>query len=179
MAHDLVYAKAQEIGADLLAVTEPNKKMMTKSGWITDIRLDAAIYVMNKSCGLTSTRSHDGYVQANFEDVVLLVGYISPNTMWESPQTDDRREYWENWMAELDLICHNDRSATFIRGNTESHIDITCSSTKLANKITEWKTLDATLFTFHKMISFEINSKACKKKESQILYRWTKQSFGF
>lgn len=47
-AIDLIHTTAAELEADVLVVSEPNKKRVTNSSkWITDKDKDAAVYLRN------------------------------------------------------------------------------------------------------------------------------------
>lgn len=52
-------------------------------------------------------------------------------------------------------VC-NDGNPTFIRGESTSHIDVTCVSSNLANKVTKWHMLDVEMQTNHRAIYFEL-----------------------
>lgn len=43
ISHDLAYVMTSEREADLLFVSEPNKKITKKQGWICDKRQDIAV----------------------------------------------------------------------------------------------------------------------------------------
>ncbi|KAK9679403.1 hypothetical protein QE152_g40061, partial [Popillia japonica] len=48
VAHDIAYASAKEIGADVLILGEPNKNTVRGSDWIKDRKGDVAILFLNK-----------------------------------------------------------------------------------------------------------------------------------
>ncbi|XP_072395164.1 uncharacterized protein [Diabrotica undecimpunctata] len=79
VAHDLIYAKALAINADLIIVPEPNVNIVKKFGWITDTRSDVAIYLMNKRVQIRKITKKEGFVKVNMNDVSIIACYISPN----------------------------------------------------------------------------------------------------
>lgn len=98
----------------------------------------------------------------------IIMGDINAKSpAWGSPIEDRRGEYWNEWMAALDLAVLNDgRKPTFIRGNTKSYIDVTCSTKQLQNEISNWEVLDEETATEHQYISFEIETRT--KKAAKI-----------
>lgn len=109
-------------------------------------------------------------VDAIMEDVgrkkgeKLIIGDINAKSpLWGSPHEDRRGEYWCEWLAALDLVVVNDgKLPTFIRGNAESYIDVTCATKYLYEKISDWKVLQEEPGTEHQYISFEIKSKTTR-----------------
>ncbi|XP_072392351.1 uncharacterized protein [Diabrotica undecimpunctata] len=79
MAHQLIYAKALEIGADLLVVPEPNKNITKNKGWIADINADVAIYIMNKKVCINKIVKKEGHVLIKIGSLAIIACYISPN----------------------------------------------------------------------------------------------------
>ena len=65
-------------------------------------------------------------------------------------------------LASLDFVCHNLNKPTFQRNSSLSYIDVTCSSTDLCNKISNWDVLDTESTSLHKYIYIEINGKELK-----------------
>lgn len=90
---------------------------------------------------------------------VVIMGDINAKSpQWGSPVEDCRGEYWTGHLAQGDLVVHNDGSPTFVRRGGESHIDVTFSTQPLARKVKDWKVLDEELFTYHRYITFKIES---------------------
>ena len=64
---------------DICIISEPNKKIARKKNYLVDIRCDAAIIVTNKNIITTGHGRGDGFVWAEFENVIIYSCYISPN----------------------------------------------------------------------------------------------------
>lgn len=61
-AHDLAFAHAAKTNADILVISEPNKKIASKGNWLVDLRKDAAIYCRNKNVDIESHKRIGGAV---------------------------------------------------------------------------------------------------------------------
>ncbi|KAK9729861.1 hypothetical protein QE152_g15703 [Popillia japonica] len=66
-AHDIAYASAKEIGADILIVGEPNKNTVRGSDWIKDRKGDVAILFLNKRIVVLKVKPEEGYVYLRFK----------------------------------------------------------------------------------------------------------------
>ncbi|KAG5894308.1 hypothetical protein JTB14_015548 [Gonioctena quinquepunctata] len=91
----------------------------------------------------------------------IIMGDINAKSpMWGSPTCDKRGEYWCEWMSTLNLNTLNDgKKPTFVRRDTESYIDITCSTQNIQKSITDWEILDCETLTEHQYICFSITTK--------------------
>lgn len=99
-------------------------------------------------------------IKENPREAVVMGDINSKSPEWGSPVWDTRGEYWSEWLAELNLIVNNTGNApSFVRGDSTSYIDVTCSSQKLARRITEWKIMEKEAMTYHQHIYFEIGPK--------------------
>lgn len=78
-AHDLAYATANKIGADMMIISEPNKKAARNRAVITDEREDVAIICLNKKIGVKGHRTGKGYVNIELEGMSIIGVYLSPN----------------------------------------------------------------------------------------------------
>ncbi|KAJ8970450.1 hypothetical protein NQ317_000664 [Molorchus minor] len=65
---------------DIIIASEPNKKLVQESArWITDSRLDVAVYLRNKELEVGSIRKKAGYICIKIKDYNIYCGYSSPN----------------------------------------------------------------------------------------------------
>lgn len=85
-AHDLAYREALQRRADILIISEPNKKLAKRQQYIADERLDVAAYILNRNVGIIKHSSGAGFVRLDFETWSLFCGYISPNISLDSYQ---------------------------------------------------------------------------------------------
>lgn len=87
----------------------------------------------------------------------ILVGgdFNSKSYLWGSKVEDKRGELVAEWMAEDDLIVHNQgETPTFIRGNSQSYIDLTFSTRKIAGSVVNWRVIEEESLSCHQHIMF-------------------------
>jgi Reverse transcriptase (RNA-dependent DNA polymerase)/Endonuclease-reverse transcriptase len=89
---------------------------------------------------------------------IILGDMNAKSPYWGSPATDARGEHWCECMAEEDIIAVNNGDPTFVRGNSVTHIDITCISRTFAHKIRNWQVLNDEIGSYHRPIYFEIDT---------------------
>lgn len=75
----MTYTIACEKGVDVVIISEPNKKIAQEYQYITDRRVDVAIYIRNKDIGIISYEIGDGYVCLQWQEWCLYGCYCSPN----------------------------------------------------------------------------------------------------
>ncbi|KAK9722310.1 hypothetical protein QE152_g19744 [Popillia japonica] len=86
VAHDIAYASAKEIGADVLIVGEPNKNTVRGSDWIKDRKGDVAILFLNKRIVVLKVKPEEGYIYLRFKEYAMYCCYISPNITFDEFQ---------------------------------------------------------------------------------------------
>nr|CAI5854663.1 unnamed protein product [Callosobruchus analis] len=79
----MAFTTSLERHVDIIVACEPNKKFSTEAAWLTDTRLDVAIYIVNKKIEVYSLHHEEGIVALGLKSVVLLCGYCSPNSSIE------------------------------------------------------------------------------------------------
>lgn len=79
VAHDLAWAEALKMRADIMVVSEPNKKIGTDKGWLMDERKDVAISVCNGGVKMEVKKKGSGYIHVRLYDIDLFAVYLSPN----------------------------------------------------------------------------------------------------
>lgn len=90
----------------------------------------------------------------------ILIGgdFNSKSRNWGAPRDDLRGDLLVEWLGERDLIILNEGDKpTFVRGNSESWIDLTFSTSILAPRITGWHVSDEENLSDHQNIYFEVN----------------------
>lgn len=94
----------------------------------------------------------------------LIIGDLNAKSpQWGSAIWDARGEYLTDWLAQVDMVVHNKgEKPTFVRGNSESFIDVTCSSQNIATKIVNWEVLDDESLSDHRFIYFEIKDQIAR-----------------
>lgn len=78
-AHDVVQLVVMEEKADLCIISEPNRKIVESSGWVTDMRRDVAVRCTSNRVLLKKAQMGNGYVCLEMENVDIVAVYISPN----------------------------------------------------------------------------------------------------
>lgn len=90
---------------------------------------------------------------------VLIAGdFNAKRPEWGSPITDKRGDALAELASSLDLhVCNTGDSPTFVRGASESYIDVTLASREIWQKISNWRVLDEDSFSLHQYIVFDIS----------------------
>ncbi|KAK9730435.1 Endonuclease-reverse transcriptase [Popillia japonica] len=113
-------------------------------------------------------------VRSRKEEVIIAGDINAKSHLWESPISDRKGEHWADWIAALDLVVHNNGGApTFVRGRTESYIDVTLSTRKISPRITNWKVMEEENLTEHRYICYEVKDnkvvKQIAEKQKRII----------
>lgn len=99
-------------------------------------------------------------MQKHDKEIVIGGDFNAKSGIWGSKKEDKRGEMLAEWLAEEDLVVHNKGNVpTFIRGKSESFIDVTFSTKKIAKQIENWKVLEEESLSAHQHITFEIALK--------------------
>jgi len=78
-AQDLLVATANKRHVDVVLVSEPNRRRVLRGNWKSDLEGDAALLQMSKSLITTKSGAGKGFVWVEFQDIVILSCYFSPN----------------------------------------------------------------------------------------------------
>lgn len=102
---------------------------------------------------------------ANNKDVIILGDINAKSTYWGAPKSDKKGNYWLNWLSARDMIVLNKGTKpTFVRGQSESHIDVSLATNKIACRINNWEVLDTDTLTEHRYICFDISGTGAMKR---------------
>ncbi|XP_072380687.1 uncharacterized protein [Diabrotica undecimpunctata] len=97
---------------------------------------------------------------ATNENEILIAGDINAKSMlWGSPINDKKGELWNEWIAQAGIQVLNNDKPTFVRGASQTHIDVTIASEGLSRRVHGWDVLDDQLFTYHRYIKYDIKVK--------------------
>lgn len=77
-AHDLMFKTAMEAGAEIVIISEPNKKMAKERGWLMDEREDVAIWVRGRKKEKNKKIGY-GFISLEYKQIRIFGCYISPN----------------------------------------------------------------------------------------------------
>ena len=78
-AMDLMYKTAEDERADIMIISEPNRKKAIRGRLHVDKKLDVALVIRNMQQKVRGTGSGDGYIWVELEEVAVFGCYISPN----------------------------------------------------------------------------------------------------
>jgi len=79
-------------------------------------------------------------------------------------------------MASLNLaVCNRVNKPTFVRGNSESHIDLTFASNSIVKSITNWRILEKESLSLHQYITFDIAVNSGEKHHRKSGPRWSRR----
>ncbi|KAI5747429.1 hypothetical protein M8J77_014440 [Diaphorina citri] len=83
--------------------------------------------------------------------------FNSKSFYWNARKEDDRGTILSEWAAEMDLeIVNRGNKPTFVRGESNSIIDITMCSQNLWRKITDWRVTDDETMSHHQYIFYTL-----------------------
>lgn len=113
-------------------------------------------------------------------DKVILGDLNAKSPLWGAARADARGEYIADWMGTNDLVVSNvGNTPTFVRGSSNSIIDITLSSPGAARRITNWVVLEEETFSLHKNINFNIKyNREVARMEAKCATTFDKAIFG-
>lgn len=86
-AHDVAYATALELKADIVIASEPNKKTVGRGAWICDANLDVAVRLLNSNLVVQKINKYQGIVRISLLRFDLVCCYISPNCALQDFET--------------------------------------------------------------------------------------------
>lgn len=91
---------------------------------------------------------------------VLVAGdFNAKSGEWGSLRDDARGLLLADMIAALDLlVCNNGNSPTFVRGDSESIIDITITTRSMHSSVVNWKVLDDESLSLHRFIQYGVGS---------------------
>ncbi|XP_051170483.1 uncharacterized protein LOC127287535 [Leptopilina boulardi] len=93
-------------------------------------------------------------------DVLIAGDFNSKSLEWGESRLDRRGTLVANMVAANDLVVMNrGQQFTFSRGVSESIIDLTIASPRVARRIREWSVLDETTMSDHQYIEFIVSEK--------------------
>lgn len=116
------------------------------------------------------TRKLEDSIRSAGCDVIVAGDFNSKSPEWGSPKEDKRGKWLADLAASLGLIvCNDGRKPTFVRGSSESHIDLTFISQSSAGRVSGWEVLEEESLSLHRYISFSVDAtsnrpSACDRK---------------
>lgn len=97
---------------------------------------------------------------------IVAGDFNAKSRIWGSDRDDPRGTLLADLMSALDMaVCNAGNAPTFVRGSSESHIDVTFASNRIRGSIHNWRVSDAESLSLHKYIVFEIGTDAAQTQQ--------------
>ncbi|XP_025207247.1 uncharacterized protein LOC112603061 [Melanaphis sacchari] len=91
--------------------------------------------------------------------VIVAGDFNSKSQEWGSPREDARGKALADLTASLGLTtCNRGNAPIFVRGASESHLDLTFASNSAASQVRDWNVLDEESLSLHKYIGYTIGA---------------------
>ena len=93
-------------------------------------------------------------------EILILADMNAHSCMWGETHTNRRGEDVEDFLFEHDLVTLNEgnveRSYTYYRSNSKSIVDVTVTSSGLAQQILDWEVTNEITTSDHRLIKFHL-----------------------
>ena len=105
-------------------------------------------------------------MKQKYKEVIVGGDFNSKSYLWQSKVEDRRGQILAEWLAEEDLIVLNQGDTpTFVRGYSESHIDITFCTRGLSKRVTQWRVLQGETLSCHQHIVYHLEKTNANRNE--------------
>lgn len=190
---------ANEVGADVLIISEQHHGRGEDCRWYPDANRRAAIAILSdmpvdeigppskgfRWLEVNGYRLYSCYIWPNirfpeFEaflagleasvrgatgPVVIAGDFNAKSPEWGSIFEDCRGRALADMLAVLELaVCNEGNKPTFVRGASESYLDLTLATQAIVGNVTGWKILDEEALILHKYIVFKVNGRREQQK---------------
>jgi len=106
--------------------------------------------------------------------VIAAGDFNSKSGYWNSPMEDDRGALLIDSIPSLDMSpCNQSDQPTFVRGFSETFIDITFATTSFISRSSNWRILGEESLSFHKYITFDVLGTPNKITRPHPVGRWS------
>lgn len=111
--------------------------------------------------------------------IIICGDFNSKSPYWGATSLDTRGQILEEWSSTYDLCLINiGNTATCVRPQGRSVIDLTWSSLDMINKIQDWKVhKDVLTYSDHRYIEFHIDSLQQDQKSKNCSVMWNRRYF--
>ncbi|KAL4082648.1 hypothetical protein QTP88_029709 [Uroleucon formosanum] len=93
--------------------------------------------------------------------VVVAGDFNAKSRAWGSPREDPRGTLLADMLASLDAaVCNNGQSPTFVRGQSQSYIDLTFVSARILDSVSNWVVREDESLSLHRYITFDVGSSS-------------------
>jgi len=103
---------------------------------------------------------------------IITGDFNAKSREWGSPREDNRGKALADLSASLGLTVCNQGQPTFVRGASESHIDLTFAMWSTTCWVDGWKVLDEESLSLHKYIEFIVKTASQRSQESSTRRGW-------
>jgi len=105
--------------------------------------------------------------------VIIAGDFNAKSHEWGSPKEDKRGQAMADLAASLGLVvCNQGKEPTFVRGASESHIDLTFVSRNAMSQVLGWRVVEEETLSLHRYIEYEIGAPN-KIAQAQKQNRWS------
>lgn len=121
----------------------------------------------------------DTSIRGSKMPVIAAGDFNAKSGFWGSNHEDARGALLTDLMSALNMTaCNQGNNPTFVRGHSETHIDITFASSSIVNRITNWRVLEEESLSLHKYIAFDVLSTPRKlvHQNGGPKWSWRKQN---
>lgn len=104
--------------------------------------------------------------------VVITGDFNAKSREWGSLREDNRGKTLADLSASLGLTVCNQGQPTFVRGASESHIDLTLVTRSATCRVDDWRVLDEESLSLHRYIEFTIKTTGWREPEPSASKNW-------
>lgn len=213
-AQALMMRTAEEIGADIILVSEQIYSGEDNEGWFPDsngrtavvvtgdvsvqragpqeagfrwveidgLRVYSVYWPPSSSSNIEEFKDFLTRLEDSIRDsdlpVIAAGDFNSKSGSWGSPTEDARGALLADLMASIDMTtCNQRNSPTFVRGSSETYIDITFAKSNIIGRIEGWKILEKESLSLHRYITFDIKSSPRRLSGQRAENRWSWRNF--
>ena len=122
----------------------------------------ASLYMPHESEVLPSSNVINlvNHCESHGLDLIIGTDSNAHNEVWGSTDTNRRGEILLEYLIANNLVISNEgNNPTFLNKRSEQVLDLTLSSERIAQKITNWRVVEEDSFSDHRLITFRICSK--------------------
>jgi len=103
---------------------------------------------------------------------IITGDFNAKSREWGSPKEDNRGKALADLSASLGLTVCNQGQPTFVRGASESHIDLTLATRTATCWVDDWKVLDEESLSLHKYVEFKVRTAVQRGQEPNARKGW-------
>jgi len=111
-------------------------------------------------------------VRSSPRPTIITGDFNAKSREWDSPKEDNRGKSLAYLSASLGLTVCNQGQPTFVRGASESHIDLTFVTRSATCWVGNWSVLDEESLSLHKYVEFNVKTSGQHGQEPSARKGW-------